>query len=57
MTVGDRRLAMIEASLMPAGQKAAIVEMMGFAEARWSVAMSADVERFRAGIRGWLAGE
>lgn len=57
MTVGDRRLAMVEASDMPIDRKAAIIEMMGFAEARWSVAMSADVERFRSGIRSWLAGE
>ena len=57
MTVGDRRLAMIEAAQMPEDRRAAIIDMLGFAEARWSVAMGADVERFRSGIRSWLAGE
>jgi purine nucleosidase len=57
MTVGDRRLAMVEAASMPDEQRAAMVEMMGFADARWSVAMSADVERFRSGIRSWLSGD
>ncbi len=57
MTVGDRRLAMIEAATMPEDERSAIIAMMGFADARWSVAMDADVTRFRAGIRSWLEGE
>ncbi|NOX28970.1 MAG: hypothetical protein GXP35_02800 [Actinobacteria bacterium] len=56
MTVGDRRLAMIEASGMPADDLARIVEMIQFAEPRWQVAMGADVPRFRGFLDAWLEG-
>ncbi|MCP4957819.1 MAG: hypothetical protein GY925_00980 [Actinomycetia bacterium] len=54
MTVGDRRLAMIEQAPMPPEELAQIGEMIGFAKARWKVAMSADVDRFRSLVHEWL---
>ncbi|MCP4960319.1 MAG: hypothetical protein GY925_13755 [Actinomycetia bacterium] len=52
--MGDRRLAMIEQAPMPPEELAQIVEMIGFAKARWKVAMSADVDRFRSLVHEWL---
>ena len=57
MTVGDRRLAMIEAAPISDDEKSRLVELMSFAEARWSIALDADVERFRLGVRTWLGGQ
>lgn len=56
MTVGDRRLAMLQAAPIPDDQRRMLIDLMGFAPARWSVAMSADAARFRTGIDAWLAG-
>ena len=54
MTVGDRRLAMLEQSGMPAEEFDRLVELIGFAEARWNVALDADVPRFRSFLHDWL---
>lgn len=54
MTVGDRRLAMIEASGMSPEEQARLVELIGFAEPRWNVALGADVRRFRGLLHDWL---
>ncbi|HEC09246.1 MAG TPA: nucleoside hydrolase [Acidimicrobiales bacterium] len=54
MTVGDRRLAMIESSPLPAEVRDNIEEMLGFAEARWQVALGMEVDRFRSDIDTWL---
>ena len=42
MTVGDRRLAMLEQSGMPAEEFDRLVELIGFAGARWNVALDAE---------------
>lgn len=54
MTVGDRRMPMLEQAPMPDEQRAQLFELLGFAPARWKVAMSADAERFRAFVHSWL---
>ncbi len=54
MTVGDRRLAMIESSPLPNDVKENIEEMLGFAEARWQVALGIEVEHFRHDVDAWL---
>jgi len=57
MTVGDRRLTMIERSPLPDGDRQRIKDMLGFAEARWQVALGIEVDRFRKGIDAWLGGD
>jgi purine nucleosidase len=54
MTVGDRRLAMIEAAPMPDEARVQLIDLIGFADTRWQVAMDADVDRFRAVLHDWL---
>lgn len=54
MTVGDRRMPMLESAPMPDEQRAQLFELIGFAEARWRVAMTADVGRFRSFVHDWL---
>jgi len=56
MTVGDRRLKLLEDAPISEDERSHLVGLMGFAEARWSVALGADVERFRSGIQDWLRG-
>ncbi len=54
MTVGDQRMALVENSPWPDEEKERLAELIGFASSRWDVAMSADVDRFRAALRSWL---
>jgi purine nucleosidase len=59
-TVADRRVQRVARWAAEMGREDALQDIFqarGISDNRWDIAMAVDVDRYRSGVRAWLAGE